>query len=144
MTAIAMAPPLSWPPFTYFLLSRGLWISSATQFLTNLGWAFLITWLPSYLKEKYFVESTTLSLMASLPIFVGMAGMYGGGWLTDHWTAHVGRLVARGTFGPGEFYGGRRVRNVPFYRCPLADNLCYGTGGFLDGPGHASHLGLLS
>ncbi len=85
------APPLSWPPFTYFLLSRGLWISSATQFLTNLGWAFLITWLPSYLKEKYFVESTTLSLMASLPIFVGMAGMYGGGWLTDHWTARVGR-----------------------------------------------------
>jgi MFS transporter, ACS family, glucarate transporter len=77
-------------PIAYMVKSYGLWISSVVQFLTNIGWAFLITWLPSYLGDTYHVPPLTLGLMASLPIFVGMAGMFWGGWLTDHMTRRVG------------------------------------------------------
>ncbi len=77
-------------PIAYMVKSYGLWISSIVQFLTNIGWAFLITWLPSYLGDTYHVPPLTLGLMASLPIFVGMAGMFWGGWLTDHMTRRAG------------------------------------------------------
>ncbi len=77
-------------PLVCMVKSYGLWISSIVQFLTNIGWAFLITWLPSYLGDTYHVPPLTLGLMASLPIFVGMAGMFWGGWLTDHMTRRVG------------------------------------------------------
>jgi ACS family glucarate transporter-like MFS transporter len=88
----APRPPL---PITCMLTSRGLWISSLVQFLTNIGWAFLITWLAGYLGEKYNVPAISLGLMTSLPIFVGMAGMFCGGWLTDAMTLWLGRRWGR-------------------------------------------------
>lgn len=72
------------------LRSVGLWLSSAIQFLTNLGWAFLITWLPRYLEEAHDVPLVERGWMASVPIFVGIAGMFGGGWLTDYLAGRLG------------------------------------------------------
>jgi sugar phosphate permease len=83
----ATTPPL---PFTCLLESIGLWLSSVVQFLTNFGWAFLITWFPRYLKEAHDVPLVERGWMTSMPIFVGMAGMFWGGWLTDYMVAQMG------------------------------------------------------
>ena len=77
-------------PFTSLLTSTSLWLSSAIQFLTNLSWAFLITWLPRYLTEEHQVPVKSRGLMAGLPILVGMVGMFAGGWLTDAVSVRLG------------------------------------------------------
>jgi hypothetical protein len=59
-------------PFVCMLKSNGLWISSLVQFLTNIGWAFLVTWLPGYLADTYRVPPITLGLMASLRVTVSL------------------------------------------------------------------------
>ena len=41
----------------------------------GLGWVFLITWLPRYLKEVHQVPIYQRGWMTSVPVLVGMAGM---------------------------------------------------------------------
>ena len=74
----------------WLLQSWGLWCSSMVQLLTNFGWVFLITWFPRYLKEAHDVPLIERGWMVSLPIFVGMAGMFWGGWLTDYMVQQMG------------------------------------------------------
>ena len=81
--------------FECLLTSVGLWLSSLVQLLTNLGWAFLITWLPRYLEEAHDVPLVERGWMASVPIFVGILGMLGGGWLTDTLSARLGARWGR-------------------------------------------------
>ena len=90
-------PPL---PLVCLMTHRGLWASSLVQFLTNIGWAFLVTWLAGYLGDRYNVPPITLGLMTSLPIFVGMAGMFWGGWLTDYVTSRIGKHWGRARLCP--------------------------------------------
>src|SRR5262249_8170015 len=77
-------------PLVFLLRSRSLLLSSISQFATNLGWVFLITWLPRYLAEVHRVPVQERGWMASLPLLLGMAGMLAGGWLTDRLTREVG------------------------------------------------------
>lgn len=77
-------------PFRCLLQSRSLWLSCLSQFGTNMGWVFLITWLPRYLAEVHHVPLERRSDMASVPLFVGWFGMLSGGWLTDRLTRLVG------------------------------------------------------
>ena len=39
------------PVLWAFCRSRSLWLNAGMQFLVNIGWAFLITWLPTYLRR---------------------------------------------------------------------------------------------
>jgi ACS family glucarate transporter-like MFS transporter len=89
------AAPPSPLPFACLLTSGGLWISSAVQLLTNLGWAFLITWLTSHLRDTYNVPPFKVGLMTCLPILVGILGMLGGGWMTDYLTYRLGKRWGR-------------------------------------------------
>lgn len=77
-------------PLGWITRSRSLWLSSLSQFGTNCGWIFLVVWLPRYLKEVHQVPVSTRGLMTSLPLLLGIAGMLGGGWLTDTLTRAVG------------------------------------------------------
>jgi ACS family glucarate transporter-like MFS transporter len=77
-------------PLVFLLRSWSLWLSSISQFATNLGWVFLITWFPRYLAEVHRVPVLERGWMASLPLLVGMAGMLAGGWVTDGLTRRVG------------------------------------------------------
>jgi nitrate/nitrite transporter NarK len=77
-------------PWKWILLSRSLWLSSISQFGTNFGWLFLISWLPRYLSEVHRVPVELRGELASVPLFVGWFGMLGGGWLTDWLTRRVG------------------------------------------------------
>jgi sugar phosphate permease len=80
------APPgrsLSAPPWRGILLSVSLWLISVVSFFTNVGWVFLITNFPTYLKEQHHVGVVGRSWMAFVTLAVGIVGMFFGGWLTD-------------------------------------------------------------
>lgn len=64
--------------------STSLWLASLVQFLTNFAWVFLITLLPSYLKEVFETPREQRALYQSLPLYFGIAGMFFGGWVTDY------------------------------------------------------------
>lgn len=66
-----------------FCRSRNLWLNAAGQMLVNIGWAFLVTWLPTYLKEQKQVEDLQGGRMVTLVLAFGMVGQLVGGWLAD-------------------------------------------------------------
>jgi MFS family permease len=73
-----------------FCRSRSLWLLSAGQFFTNIGWAFLITWLPTYLAEGKRIEAVQGAKIVTLSLGVGMFGQLAGGWLCDEATRRIG------------------------------------------------------
>jgi sugar phosphate permease len=77
-------------PLGPMLRSRSLWLCSAAQFGTNLGWTFLLTWLPRYLLEVHHVPVVERGWMAGLPLLVGMCGQQAGGGVTDALTRRLG------------------------------------------------------
>jgi MFS transporter, ACS family, glucarate transporter len=83
----AAADPL---PMGAILRSGSLWLSSISQFWTNVGWLFLVFWLPRYLMDRHQVPILERSWMVSIPPFAGIAGMFLGGTLTDWLTRRVG------------------------------------------------------
>jgi nitrate/nitrite transporter NarK len=78
------------------MASATLWFSCFSQFMTNLAWVFLATWLPRYLDEVHNVDRTERGWMAGAPLFVGWFGMLLGGWLTDRLVPVVGLRWGRG------------------------------------------------
>jgi ACS family glucarate transporter-like MFS transporter len=78
------------PPIGAMAADFSLWMASLAQFMTNVGWIFLLTWMPRYLAEVHHVGLEQRGLMQSLPIFVGMIAQVMGGWLTDRVTARMG------------------------------------------------------
>ncbi|GDY23102.1 glucarate transporter [Verrucomicrobiota bacterium] len=66
-----------------FCRNRNLWLNAAGQLFTNIGWAFLITWLPTYLKEQQHVEDVAGGRMVTVVLAFGMAGQLVGGWVAD-------------------------------------------------------------
>src|SRR5690606_20440504 len=59
------------------------WLNSIMQFTTNIGWVFLVTWLPEYLEKRHRVPVEERALMTSIPVVVGFIGMLWGGRITD-------------------------------------------------------------
>jgi MFS family permease len=66
-----------------FCRSRSLWLNACGQFLINIGWVFLVTWLPFYLKEQKGVEDVAGGRMVTFALAFGMAGQLVGGVLAD-------------------------------------------------------------
>jgi ACS family glucarate transporter-like MFS transporter len=97
-------------PWGPILRSRSLWLNCLMQWGTNVGWVFLVSWLPRYLEEVHEVPVEARGWMTSAPIFVGWFGMLCGGWLTDRFVPVLGlrwgrsalvvgsRLVAMGAY----------------------------------------------
>ncbi|RPI88138.1 MAG: MFS transporter [Planctomycetaceae bacterium] len=77
-------------PMRGILTSRGLWLSSISQFGTNVAWLFLLTSLPRYLIEVHEVPILKRSFMVSLLPLAGVAGMFLGGRLTDWLVGKIG------------------------------------------------------
>lgn len=63
-------------------LSRTLWLNSIVQFATNVGWAFLITWLPTYLIDRGVSEFNG-GLLVTIILGVGIPAQLIGGWFGD-------------------------------------------------------------
>ena len=66
-----------------FCRSRSLWLNAAGQMLVNVGWVFLVTWLPIYLKEQKGVEDVSSGRMVSFALAFGMVGQLVGGVVAD-------------------------------------------------------------
>lgn len=62
--------------------SRTLWLNSVVQFATNVGWAFLITWLPTYLIDRGVSEFNG-GLLLTIILGVGIPAQLIGGWIGD-------------------------------------------------------------
>ena len=77
-------------PWKAVLTSLSLWGNCFTQLLTNIGWLFVVTWLPRYLGNVHGVPLSEQALMTAVPTVAGIVGMYCGGWWTDLAAHHFG------------------------------------------------------
>ncbi|MDR3403237.1 MAG: MFS transporter [Chthoniobacter sp.] len=73
-----------------FARSRSLWCNAANQMLSNVGWVFLVTWLPTYLVEEMHVEEVKGGQLVTFVLAFGMVGQVAGGWYCDWATRHLG------------------------------------------------------
>lgn len=97
-------------PWIGLLTSRDMWLMCLYQFLTNVGWAFLITSMPSFLREAKGLGEKEAGLMSTMALLAGIGGMLAGGWLTDTLTRH---------------FGLRRGRMIPMVWSRLAGAVAY-------------------
>lgn len=108
-TTQASKPKLDWGKV---LRSRSIWLSSISQFGTNIGWYFSAFMLPTYLYQVHHVELTRLGSLSSYPFAFGIVGMLLGGRLTDwmrmKWGVRWGRALPMGLtrFGAAAAYIG--------------------------------------
>lgn len=70
-------------PIRQLILSGNMWCCCIMQWGTNIGWLFLVTWLPRYLMDVHNVPIIQRGYMTMTPVLVGMIGMFMGGQLTD-------------------------------------------------------------
>jgi MFS family permease len=65
------------------------------QFLANVGWVFLATLMPTFLKDQKHMSDFWTGLMSSIALLIGTVGMFSGGWLTDMLTRRFGVRAGR-------------------------------------------------
>ncbi len=70
-------------PLKAIMKNRSLWMLSLSQFCTNIGWLFLVTWLPRFLDETYQVPLKERGAMITVALAVGWFGTESGGSATD-------------------------------------------------------------
>lgn len=85
-------------PWRTMLCSTNLWQMCGMQFWTNVGWAFLATWMPRYLKETLDLSDKASGQMASISLGIGLGGMLFGGFFADACVRWFG--LARGRLIP--------------------------------------------
>ena len=78
-----------------FTHSRSLWCNAAEQLLTNIGWVFLVTWLPTYLVQERGVGQVEGGRMVTYVLAFGMLGQIAGGYFCDWATRRLGRRWGR-------------------------------------------------
>ncbi len=95
-------PPLETPaPLTFIqrvgvlARSRNMWLSGGAQFGVNIGWAFVVTLLPSYLNQVFQVPLEKRGEMQSVVLYVGCVGMITGGIVTDILRKKLGPRLGR-------------------------------------------------
>lgn len=82
-------------PWHGLLTNVSLWGNSLMQVFTNIGWVFVVTWLPRYLDKVHGIPLSGQAVMTAIPTAAGIVGMYVGGRWTDWITAAAGRKWGR-------------------------------------------------
>ncbi len=85
----------TFPPLLPLILSGTMWLMCALQFGINVGWVFLVTWLPTYLQDVKGVDPTVGGLMSTIVLVAGIVGMLLGGPLTDSCARKLGKRWGR-------------------------------------------------
>lgn len=70
-------------PWERMLRSGNLWFMCGMQFWTNVGWAFLATWMPKYLKEVLQLSDEASGTLSTVSLAIGLGGMMFGGVFAD-------------------------------------------------------------
>ncbi|MEQ1851139.1 MAG: MFS transporter, partial [Chthoniobacteraceae bacterium] len=102
-------------PWRELLRHRGLWMLSAAGIGMNVGWAFLITWLPTYLTEVRGLSKVDAGWYSSLILACGLAGVLFGGWWCDFLTRSFGPRLGRRL----PFVIGSAVAICSYLACPF-------------------------
>ncbi|MCS7023832.1 MAG: MFS transporter [Bryobacteraceae bacterium] len=82
-------------PWKSLFRHRGLWFFNLGAVGLNIGWAFLITWLPAYLVEVRHLDRVTASRYVSIALAFSLSGMLLGGWWCDVLTRRYGQRWGR-------------------------------------------------
>jgi sugar phosphate permease len=102
-------------PWLALLRHRGLWFLNLGTVGMNIGWAFLITWLPTYLQEVRGLDPVTASRYVSIALACSLGGMLFGGWWCDYLTRRFGRSWGRRL----PFLTGSSVAVAAYLLCPI-------------------------
>ncbi len=102
-------------PWLALLRHRGLWLLNLGSIGMNIGWAFLITWLPTYLHEVRGLNQVTASRYVSIALACSLVGMLFGGWWCDLLTRRFGRRWGRRL----PFLFGGAVAAGAYLLCPV-------------------------
>lgn len=105
-------------PWLALLRHRGLWLLNLGTVGMNIGWAFLITWLPTYLHEVRGLDQVTASGYVSIALACSLGGMVFGGWWCDMLTRRYGRKWGRRL----PFLTGGGLAASAYLICPALDN----------------------
>lgn len=88
--------PISGFPWRTVWRNKNLWMSSAMQFFTNVGWAFLALSFGDYLKNVLHVEDDKAGgTMVTVALAFGAVALLAGGWCTDFLTRLYGKRLGR-------------------------------------------------
>ena len=82
-------------PWKAAVRSSSLWYASLYQLATNIGWAFLVNSLSTYLKDVKHMSDAENGLVSTSALCLGIAGLPIGGVWTDRWTRKYGRRLGR-------------------------------------------------
>ena len=91
----ANAGPPPFPPIVPLVCNGSMWLMCALQYGINVGWVFLVTWLPTYLKDVKHVDPKIGGLMSTVVLCAGIVGMLCGGPLADLSYRRLGRRWGR-------------------------------------------------
>lgn len=98
------APALQPLPLRVYLQNRSLWLLSIAMFGTNVGWVFLLTWMPDFLEQVYQLPYVQRGVVSSVPLWIGWLGTFSGGVATDRLTRRLGLRWGRAApFGVSRF-----------------------------------------
>ncbi len=75
--------------------SLSLWLLSASQLFTNVGWVFIVTWAPRYFQSVHELPVEERALLVSIPPLVGWFGTVLGGLWTDYLLRTMGLRWSR-------------------------------------------------
>jgi sugar phosphate permease len=89
-----VGPPSFFGQLALLIRSRNMWLFGGVQFGVNIGWAFIITLLPTYL-NSVSVPFEQRGLMQTVVLLVGCCGMLCGGFVTDALRQRLGPRLGR-------------------------------------------------
>jgi nitrate/nitrite transporter NarK len=105
-------------PWSRLLSSGNLWTVCLMYACQSYGWAFYMTYLPSFLEDHYGVTaaSTLGAIYKGGPLWMGALGCLVGGLATDHFVRRTGnRRLGRRLFG----VLGHALTALCFLACPF-------------------------
>lgn len=102
-------------PLLALIKHPGLWLLNLASLGMNFGWAFLITWLPTYLIEVRGLDTVTSNRYVSTALAFSMLGMLFGGWWCDLLTRKFGAKWGRRL----PFLAGGTFAAIAYFICPL-------------------------
>lgn len=131
--------PLEKPPLMAMIRSRSLWLMCVSQWGSNVGWVFLVTWLPRFLVEEHQVPLVERGWMCAIPLWIGWCGMLLGGRASDIAVRKIG--LKRGRVLPmmiGRFSAGTAYLMCLLHPSPWTLTLLFGMVAFSSDLGTAS------
>lgn len=105
-------------PLSALARHAGLWMLNFGSLGMNFGWAFLITWLPTYLVEVRGMDRVAANKYVSLALAASLGGMLFGGWWCDLLTRKFGQKWGRRL----PILIGASVSATAYLLCPFLDS----------------------